>query len=464
MQKNHLSIILIVLFLSGWNLSIVSAKPNQTKVIKNIEIFPLPGSLDQIPVFNSNSPEIVQAEGILLSTLPPENIFHKDLFLDYQFNGRFNVFTHHIAKDKKPGERQLYCGLVAYNPTNHPVTIRQWQGRSYLSQPDAIFKRLPAIAENSDAKVFAGPGDRVATELLFDETLLNNPSFTIPPLSSRLIYNLPIPTNVKIPPPINGRTMLLRLESNGPVYLSNIATFAKKKTFFFWNHFKTPDLSDYLKLLQTKQPAGPREKKASETPEPRPKGGYFYYGRVAGISLGDRWLNFPIKPQEPFWKKLQIPGTTIGFPISSVYLKRYGTGQNHSAKMLKRIPGSAPQSHSNYGVTYQLGIPLFNPDGYSKQYHLSLTHPIGHDTKSHHVTYLTPPNRLVTFRGTLKIEWTIGGEVFRKFIHIMLRDGEEIPPFLAIELPGRTSTTVNISLIYPADATPPQLLTIKSLR
>src|SRR4029079_12787037 len=32
----------------------------------------LPGQLDSIPVFNSHSPEVVQTEGILLSTFPPE--------------------------------------------------------------------------------------------------------------------------------------------------------------------------------------------------------------------------------------------------------------------------------------------------------------------------------------------------------------------------------------------------------
>jgi hypothetical protein len=29
------------------------------------------GKLDNVPVFNSNSPELVQTEGILLSTFPP---------------------------------------------------------------------------------------------------------------------------------------------------------------------------------------------------------------------------------------------------------------------------------------------------------------------------------------------------------------------------------------------------------
>jgi len=32
---------------------------------------PLPGGLDRVPTFNSNSPELVRTGGILLSTFPP---------------------------------------------------------------------------------------------------------------------------------------------------------------------------------------------------------------------------------------------------------------------------------------------------------------------------------------------------------------------------------------------------------
>lgn len=44
--------------------------PPPQKVVQPQVVRPLPGSLDKIPVFNSNSPELVQTEGILLSTFP----------------------------------------------------------------------------------------------------------------------------------------------------------------------------------------------------------------------------------------------------------------------------------------------------------------------------------------------------------------------------------------------------------
>jgi len=47
-----------------------SPKAEPQIVVEPGEIRALPGKLDNIPVFNSNSPEWVKTEGILLSTFP----------------------------------------------------------------------------------------------------------------------------------------------------------------------------------------------------------------------------------------------------------------------------------------------------------------------------------------------------------------------------------------------------------
>src|SRR5687768_11561165 len=65
------------------------------------KVFPLPGSLNDIPVFNSNSPEIIKTEGILLSTFPPENKEYPEAHLNMTFNGKFDIFTHHIAIERE---------------------------------------------------------------------------------------------------------------------------------------------------------------------------------------------------------------------------------------------------------------------------------------------------------------------------------------------------------------------------
>jgi hypothetical protein len=78
---------------------------------------PLSGNLNQIPVFNSNSPEVVAEEGILLSTFPPRGMNHPEAHLDYVLEGRFDLFAHHIAKAQSPSDfRSLYLGVLLYNP------------------------------------------------------------------------------------------------------------------------------------------------------------------------------------------------------------------------------------------------------------------------------------------------------------------------------------------------------------
>ncbi|MEO0378360.1 MAG: DUF3370 family protein, partial [Cyanobacteria bacterium P01_A01_bin.17] len=40
------------------------------EILQQQDVRALPGELDSFPVFNSNSPELVLSEGILLSTFP----------------------------------------------------------------------------------------------------------------------------------------------------------------------------------------------------------------------------------------------------------------------------------------------------------------------------------------------------------------------------------------------------------
>jgi hypothetical protein len=68
------------------------------EIVRPQEVRPLPGGLDTVPVFNSNSPELVLEPGILLSTFPPGGMAHPEAHLDYALSGRFDVFAHHVAR------------------------------------------------------------------------------------------------------------------------------------------------------------------------------------------------------------------------------------------------------------------------------------------------------------------------------------------------------------------------------
>jgi Protein of unknown function (DUF3370) len=143
--------------------------PPTQEIFSAQEVRPLPGKLDRVPVFNSNSPEKVLAEGILLSTFPGNGKANPAAHLNYAFSGNFDVFTHHVAEAKPVTDlRTLYIGVLLSNPTNKPVTVRVLQGASYLSQPDAPFIGLDAQIEDPTGKVFAGPGSRATGDVLRD--------------------------------------------------------------------------------------------------------------------------------------------------------------------------------------------------------------------------------------------------------------------------------------------------------
>ncbi|WRH65218.1 MAG: DUF3370 family protein [Planktothrix sp. GU0601_MAG3] len=92
--------------------------PNTGKryITQGQEIRVLPGQLNEIPVFNSNSPEVVQGEGILLSTFPQTAKKFPNAHLNVPISGQFDFFSHHIAR---PINKQqiLYQGVLVYNPS-----------------------------------------------------------------------------------------------------------------------------------------------------------------------------------------------------------------------------------------------------------------------------------------------------------------------------------------------------------
>ena len=92
--------------------------PKQREVLSVQEVRSLSGQLDEVPVFNSNSPEMVMDEGILLSTFPTVGSAFPRAHLNYGFKGRFDVFSHHISKAANPEQiKSLFQGILLQNPT-----------------------------------------------------------------------------------------------------------------------------------------------------------------------------------------------------------------------------------------------------------------------------------------------------------------------------------------------------------
>ncbi|MDR5638357.1 MULTISPECIES: DUF3370 domain-containing protein [unclassified Thermosynechococcus] len=410
------------------------------------KVLPLPGALDQVPVLNSNSPEVVQRSGILLSTFPPEGKATPSAHLNFAFRDRFDIFAHHIAKPLDPQDlTTLYLGILAYNPSSEPVTVNLIHAASYLSQPDAPFRPLPNQQANDLGQVFAGPGDRVMLDILRQRRQSGWPAqIMIPPRSYALIANLPIPVK-GLDPPLNGRSLLIRARSSGNLYLASLARFGNEP----------PTLEQWQQTLTAGELVTPRDR----APTPPDQGGSIIYGRVAGVALGSRWHN----PQQ---QPIPIPaaGTAFSYPISSLVAGRLGTGQVQTAPLVVRYPDTAYAAHGNYGIEYDLVLPLQNTSDRPQTLRLALQTPIKFDAPARGLRFFAEPPNRIFFRGSVRLRFRDDqGTPQSRIIHLVQRQGQQGDDLVRLTLQPQEIRWVQFTLLYPPDATPPQVLTIETL-
>jgi Protein of unknown function (DUF3370) len=420
------------------------------------EVRALPGKLDRIPVFNSNSPEKVLKEGILLSTFPGNDKAHPAAHLNYDFSGRFDVFAHHVAQAKPETDlRSLYIGIILNNPTNNPVTVKVLQGASYLSQPDAPFGNLAAQIEDPNGSVFAGPGSRATSDVLRDRRQSIFPEqIIIPAGGSQMLMNLPVPVRGLVPP-LNGRSSYIRLQSNGKVYAASMALFAPSANGIE----RPPTMAEWQNLLNKGELSSPRDVAPTVPNSP----GGITYGRVAGVSIGSRWQ---ANLTDPGKQTLSIPaaGKAVSWGISTLVGGQFGTGQVASAKMAVRYPDTAYESHGNYGVHYSLKLPLSNPSTTARQVTVALQTPLKQESIDGVLRFLNPLPRAVHFRGTVKVSYPNDqGKMQTKYYHLVQKRGDQGSPLMTLTLPPGSNRSVQVDLLYPPDATPPQVLTLRSL-
>lgn len=431
----------------------------RVEILHPQEVRPLTGQLDTIPVFNSNSPEVVQTEGILLSTFPPTSKRTPSAHLNFAFNGRFDLFAHHIAKATAPNDlRTLYLGAIVHNPGNRPVRLSVLQGASYLSQPDAPFIEIADWIENPAGDVYAGPGSRITDDVLRGKRQdLWPPVIVIPAKTSHLLLNLAIPVK-DLDPPINGRSTLLRLRSSGPVYVASLGQFARQTPD---GNEIAPTLADWETLLKDGELAGPRH----ITPTPPEQTKNFRYGRVAGVAQGSQWqANLTDEPQAYY---LTIPpaGEAFSYGISSLDFGTLGTKQVQSAPMLVRYRDTAYRAHGNYGIHYHLTLPLLNSTDRTQTVVLALQTPIKEDRLSKAgLRFFQPPERRIFFRGTVRVRYTDErGLLHNRYIHLVQQRGQQGKPLVTLNLRAGERRLVTVELLYPPDSTPPQVLTVRTL-
>ena len=433
--------------------------PIVEEVVQIQQVRPLPGKLNSVPTFNSNSPEKVLQEGILLSTFPSEGKTVPTAHLNFPFQGRFDIFAHHVAQAPNPSDlRTLYLGIMLHNPGKESVKVNVLQGASYLSQPDAPFIELPSWSENLLGTVFAGPGDRVMGDILrLKRQDIFPSSMVIPPGQSQMLLNAPIPVK-ELTPPLNGRSTLIRLESDGEVYAASLAMFAPQNTD---GREREPNLQEWQNLLKNGDLASPRDL----TPTPLEQTGTeIIYGRVAGVAEGSRWE--AVLTDTPKTKHLTIPqpGQAYSYALSTLHGGTLGTNQIQSATMLVRYPDTAYRAHGNYGIEYSLKLPLYNNTQRSQKVYLSIQTPLKEDQLMNSgLRFLPTQAPQVFFRGTVRLRYRDDqGKPRTRFVHLVQRRGQKGEPLIELNLEPGQGNLVQVDFLYPPDATPPQVLTVSS--
>ena len=139
----------------------VSTMPGAAEVIERQQsVRPLPGGLDSVLMVNDNNPELIDDDGILISTFRDGKAASVPVVL----NGRFDLFSHHVYAGDAEGSPSstLWLAVLAAPLGNAPVTLQLLSGSTSLSQAtgpgqtQAPFLPLPSLMPETTDVVASG--------------------------------------------------------------------------------------------------------------------------------------------------------------------------------------------------------------------------------------------------------------------------------------------------------------------
>ncbi len=441
-----------------------SAATPSAPMVRRQSVLPLSGGLDGVPLLNDNNPELITAPGILFSSFDPSRGFQgrplavPSAHLNAPQRGPFGLFSHHVYAGRPESlDSTLWLAVVAAPRGPGPVRLRLRAGATALSQsvdgkePAAPFLPLPTVVPQGSSPLWSGPGSRVATELLGRERSAALPEgWTLTPGQLSTLLVLPLPVR-GLDPLLNGRNLQLLLDADGPVDVATLAAFGRGDA--------PPDPAVWPRLLDG--PLSPKE----HSPSARGAPGPMIYSRVSGVQSGSVWRGRLTDPGAPFLSTSRAP---VSWPIASLERGTFGTGQVQTAPLSAFYPGTAWAAHGNYGVTYDLTIPLYNDGPTPVRLALAVESPLKQDRPQGGLSFLPTPARAVMFRGTVEVSGLDGEGPEarprgRQGFHLVLRNGQQGPMLGTISLGPGQRRQVGVRLIYPADATPPQVLSLLPL-
>ena len=435
----------------------VAAMPVAAEVIEREQsVRALPGALDGVLMVNDNNPELIQDDGILISTFPDG----EEASVPVVLNGRFDLFSHHVYAGDEEGSPSstLWLAVLAAPLGDAPVTLQLLSGSTSLSQAtepgqtQAPFLPLPSLMPETTEVVAAGPGSRVAGDLLAGRTApeLASRRWSLAPGSATSVVLLPIPV-AGLDPLLNGRNLQLRFHSSGPVALATLAAHGKDG--------KAPTDQHWLELLNDG-----RMSSKEHQPTPRDSKGKIIYSRVSGVQIGSSWR---ARITDPGSTVLAAPKAPLSWPISSLERGTLATQQVQTAELKIFYPGTAWAAHGNYGVEYDLTLPLKNTSSTAVTLQLSLDSPLKGNSTTSLLRFRDDLNGPVMFRGPIQttgLEDPEGVPQGRQTQHLVLRQGQQGPSLGQLMLKPGEEKQVRVRLVYPADATPPQVLTVQPMK
>jgi Protein of unknown function (DUF3370) len=157
------------------------------------------------------------------------------------------------------------------------------------------------------------------------------------------------------------------------------------------------------------------------------------------------------------------PGKAFSYPLGTVHLITLATGQIQSAQMLKRYPDTAYFAHSNYGVEYNLTLPLHNSRNQSQIAIVSINTPLKDEGGTDRLLFLKPRVEQIFFRGTVRVRYTDDNGVDKtRYVHLVQRRGQMGEPLATLKMSGGEKRQVQVDFLYPPDSTPPQVVTVRT--
>ncbi|MEO1349430.1 MAG: DUF3370 family protein, partial [Cyanobacteria bacterium J06635_15] len=163
--------------------------------------------------------------------------------------------------------------------------------------------------------------------------------------------------------------------------------------------------------------------------------------------------------------RLTIPeiDRPISYVLSTLERNTFGTGQIQSAPMLTRYADTAYRANGNYGIEYNLTLPLYNNSDRTQTVALSVQTPLQNENLQDALSFLDPPDPRVFFRGTVLFVYPDEtGRRRANFTHLVQQRGQRGEPLVQIDIPPGEQRQVEVQFLYPPDATPPQVLTIET--